>query len=185
MGEPRTRVNGVDGQLVRPLDTPRAAAAARATATAITGLRARLSAAVPDATWTVLVADRVLEGDDAHGRDYGLVVQHDEVRWTDLVAVLSVTERLLAGSGHPLPECAGSGGCQECRAVRALARLRRIWLTSGLTSEGVAAAAAAAARGVGSAGAGGLARDRAEARDPGADAGGDAAARAGQAPPGR
>ena len=159
MGEPRTRVNGVDGQLVRPLDTPRAAAAARATATAITGLRAQLSAAVPDATWAVLVADRVLEGDDAHGRDYGLVVQHDEVRWTDLVAVLSVTERLLAGLAHPRPDCAGAGGCQECRAGRALARLRRTWLTSGLTTEGVAAAAAQAARGVGSAGAGGPARD--------------------------
>lgn len=124
--------------IVRSVGTPRSAAAARAMDAAGVELGRVLSAAVGEPMWARLVALRGLEADDAFGRGQGLLVQHDEVRWADVLDVVelsSLVERL----GHPLPACARTSGCVVCRAGRALQRLRRIWAETGLSAEAVRA----------------------------------------------
>lgn len=42
------------------------------------------------------------------GRDLGLVVQHNELRWSDLLDVLDGVGPVIDDLGHPLPGCAGA-----------------------------------------------------------------------------
>ena len=121
---------------MRGIDTQRGMAAARAMESAGVELGGTLSAAVGNAMWARLVGSRGLQADDSYGRALGLVVQHDELGWADLLDALEVGAPLIEQLGHPLPSCAG-GGCAVCRAVRALPRLRRSWLETGLAPDNV------------------------------------------------
>jgi hypothetical protein len=64
-----------------------------------------------------------VRADDDLGRESGLVVQADELRWDELVELIRVAEEQLAIARH-----AGLDdwhpGCRDCQAVLAIARIR-------------------------------------------------------------
>lgn len=122
-------------KIVREIATERWTASTRATQDAGAELGRVLSAAAGETTWAQLLSARVLAADDRRGRDLGLVVQHDELRWADLLSVLDEVAPRLAAMGHPLPGCAGTR-CSVCQASRALLRVQRIWEEKGLTGAG-------------------------------------------------
>lgn len=78
---------------------------------------------------------RGLEADDRHGHQLGLVIQHDSVHWADVLDAVAVSAPIIEQLGHPLAECARSGRCGVCAAVRALSRLRARWMQTGLGAE--------------------------------------------------
>lgn len=92
-----------------------------------------LSPAVAQAMWAELFGVRVLRADDAHGRKHGLVVQHDEIRWADLLELALFATPAVEALSHPRTTCAVDGTCAPCRVVRALGRIRSTWLSSGMT----------------------------------------------------
>ena len=73
-----------------------------------------LSAAAADPMWARLLSSRVLAADDRRGRELGLVVQHHELRWSDLLDVLDGVTPVVDDLGHPLP-----GGAPERGAASA------------------------------------------------------------------
>lgn len=136
--------------IVRPIETPRAQASARAMEDASAELGQQLTAAVGEPMWARLYGSRVLEADDAHGHIEGLVVQHDQIRWADVLAVAAFAAPRIDADEHPGPACRTiAGGCPACRALRALARLRTAWSISGLDLDAVNAAVPVAAAGLG------------------------------------
>ncbi|MGL5857402.1 MAG: hypothetical protein ACRC35_03165 [Angustibacter sp.] len=90
----------------RPPARPRAAAAVRAVLVA----RAELERAGM-APWTgpqpemiaASLADAVLAANDVHGARAGLITQHDQMRWSDIAAVLDLLGAQVRDQGH-LPE---------------------------------------------------------------------------------
>lgn len=78
---------------------------------------------------------RGLEADDRHGHQLGLVIQHDSVHWADVLDAVAVSAPIIEQLGHPLAECARSGRCGVCAAVRALSRLRARWMQTGPGAE--------------------------------------------------
>jgi hypothetical protein len=70
-----------------------------------------------------LYAGSAVRSDDDHGRGSGLVVQADEMRWSELEELVRLAEAQLAsgrhaGLGHWHPDC------RDCQAVLAIARIR-------------------------------------------------------------
>jgi hypothetical protein len=61
--------------------------------------------------------------DDDHGRDRGLVVQADELRWSELAELARLAGARVDQDGH-----AAAGGwhqnCPACQAAAAIARIR-------------------------------------------------------------
>lgn len=136
--------------IVRPIETPRAQAGARAMEDAGAELGQQLSAAVGQQMWARLFGLRVLEADDAHGHIEGLVVQHDQIRWADILAVAAFAAPRIDADEHPGPACRDiTGGCPACRALRALSRLRIAWSISGLDLDTINAAASVGGAGLG------------------------------------
>lgn len=136
--------------IVRPVETPRAQAGARAMEDASAELGQQLGPAVGQPMWARLYGLRVLDADDSHGHGQGLVVQHDQVRWADVLAVAAFTAPRIDPADHPQPACRDiPGGCSDCRALRALARLRIAWAASRLDLDTVNAAASVGAAGLG------------------------------------
>lgn len=70
-----------------------------------------------------LYAGRAVRADDDHGRDAGLVVQADDLRWSELEQLVRVAESHVDAEGH-----AGVGtwhpDCADCEAALAIARIR-------------------------------------------------------------
>jgi hypothetical protein len=124
---------GRSGVVVRDVGTQRGSASARAMRAAGEELGRALSASVAEDMWAELFGVRVLRADDVHGREHGLLVQHDEVRWADVLAVAVFATPAIEALGHPRPGCAVDGSCGACEVVRALGRIRSIWRSSGLT----------------------------------------------------
>ena len=125
--------------VVRDIGTQRESAAGRAMTAAGEELGQILSPAVAQAMWAELFGVRVLRADDAHGRGQGLVVQHDEILWADLLELALFATPAVETLGHPQPTCALDGTCGPCRVVRALGRSRSTWLSSGMTLPGIGA----------------------------------------------
>lgn len=119
--------------VVRSVDTQRSVAAGRAMEAAGAELGEKLTPAVGQSILGQLYGTRVVEADDRHGRLHGFVVQHDQVAWADVLEVARMAAPAVQALGHPGPDCAVDPNCGPCRAVRALGRLRSIWMTSGLT----------------------------------------------------
>jgi hypothetical protein len=136
--------------IVRPIETPRAQASARAMEDTSIRLGQQLTAAVGQPMWARLYGFSVLEADDAHGHSQGLVVQHDRIRWADVLAVAAFAAPQIDPDDHPGAACRDiAGGCPACRARQALARLRTAWSISGLDLATVTAAVSVGATGLG------------------------------------
>lgn len=75
-------------------------------------LGAVLSPTVGQAVWAELFGVRVLRADDAHGHGHGMVTQHDEIRWVDLLELAVFAAPACQALQHPRPTCvrAVSGG---------------------------------------------------------------------------
>ncbi len=123
--------------VVRDVGTQRGSAPARATVAASEEPGQALSPAVG---WAELAGVRILRSDDAHGHEDGRVVQHDEIRWADLLDLALFSTPAVEALGHPRPTCAVDGTCGPCRIVRALGRIRSTWLSSGMSLPEVGAA---------------------------------------------
>ena len=107
--------------IVREPDLPRLTAAGAAVLTEME----RLTAAGVDRADLVagLFATRALVADDQHGRNPGIVVQADTLRWDELEdlaglagPVLDPTRHAGTGTWHP--------ACPACRGAQAAARIR-------------------------------------------------------------
>jgi hypothetical protein len=61
-----------------------------------------------------------VRADDDRGRDAGLVVQADELRWAELEELLRLVEPEVAADGHP----DGPARHVDCAAAAAVARVR-------------------------------------------------------------
>lgn len=134
------RRGGRGTAIVREIGTERWSAATRALQAAGEELGRVLSAAAAESMWARLLSSRVLAADDRRGRELGLVVQHNELRWADLLDVLDGMVPVMDGLGHPLPQCAGAR-CGVCLARRALLRVQRTWEETGLDAAEVRGAA--------------------------------------------
>jgi hypothetical protein len=141
MGTDQERRRGGRGTtIVREIGTERWSAATRALQAAGEEIGRVLSAAAAESMWARLLSSRVLAADDRRGRDLGLVVQHNELRWPDLLDVLDGVVPVIDDLGHPLPGCAGAP-CGVCRARRALLRVQRTWEETGLEAAEIRGAA--------------------------------------------
>jgi hypothetical protein len=107
--------------IVREPDLPRIAAATRAVLAEFERLH-ELAGHRPDIL-ARLYAVRAVTADDDHGRAQGLVVQADELRWTELEHLVRLAETRLEPGAH------GEVGtwhqdCPDCQAVLAIGRIR-------------------------------------------------------------
>jgi hypothetical protein len=70
-----------------------------------------------------LYAGSAVRADDDHGREHGLVIQADEMRWSELDQLVRLAESQVDTGQH-----AGVGtwhqDCPDCQAVLAIARVR-------------------------------------------------------------
>lgn len=107
--------------IVREPDVRRLAAAAQAVLAEFDRLR-ELVGHRPEIL-AHLYAGTAVRADDDHGRSAGLVVQADELRWSELEELVRLAEAQLEPGQH-----AGLGtwhpGCPDCQAVLAVARIR-------------------------------------------------------------
>jgi hypothetical protein len=107
--------------IVREPDARRLAAAARALLAEFDRLR-ELVGHRPEIL-AHLYAGSAVRADDDHGRSAGLVIQADELRWSELEELVRLAEAQLEPGQH-----AGLGtwhpGCPDCQAVLAVARIR-------------------------------------------------------------
>jgi hypothetical protein len=107
--------------IVREPDLPRLTAAGAAVRVELD----RLSAAGVDRADVVagLYAARAVVADDQHGREHGLVVQADRLRWDELEDLVGLAGPVLDPARH-----AGTGtwhpACPACRGAQAAARIR-------------------------------------------------------------
>jgi hypothetical protein len=110
-----------DARIVREPELRRLAAAARAVLAEFDRVRA-LVGHRPDLL-AHLYAGRAVRADDEYGRDAGLVIQADELRWAEVERLMRVAEEHLDEGAH-----AGVGtwhpGCADCEAVLVVARVR-------------------------------------------------------------
>lgn len=108
-------------RIVREPDLRRLAEATRAVLAEFDRLR-ELVGHRPDVL-AHLYAGRAVRADDDHGRALGLVVQADELRWSELDQLVRLAEAALDGDRH-----GGVGTwhprCADCEAVLAMARIR-------------------------------------------------------------
>jgi hypothetical protein len=157
--------------IVREPDVRRLAAATRAVLAEFDRLR-ELVGHRPEIL-AHLYAGTAVRADDDHGRSAGLVVQADELRWSELEELVRLAEAQLVpgqhaglGSWHP--------GCADCQAVLAVARIRarHRYRTVGTGSGPAASPATGPAAGPAASPAGGLGRGGPAADAGGADRGG-------------
>ncbi len=108
-------------RIAREPDLPRIAAATRAVLAEFERLR-DLTGHRPEVL-ARLYAGRAVAADDDHGRAHGLVVQADELRWTELEHLVRLAETRLEPGQH-----ADVGtwhqDCPDCQAVLAIGRIR-------------------------------------------------------------
>lgn len=106
--------------IVREPDLPRVAAATRAAL-------AELRRARPAGQWAVgqlapVLAGEVIAADDDHGREHGLVVQADGLRWPELLVLAEVVGPALDLDRH-MTTNAVHADCPRCTAVQAYRRI--------------------------------------------------------------
>jgi RES domain-containing protein len=108
--------------IVRPLDTPRLAAAERGVSAKMGEVLNRAGARWEPRLLANLYAAAALEADDAHGAEHDLLTQHHKIVRADLAAVLGLAAEALDGQ-HAVPGKLHRG-CPQCDAVFALGRVR-------------------------------------------------------------
>ena len=105
--------------IVREPDLPRIAAATRA-------ILGELARPRPAGQWDTqylapALASRALSADDDHGREHGMVVQADQLRWPELQALADVVKPVLDFDQH-MTTNAVHPDCPQCTAIQAYRR---------------------------------------------------------------
>ena len=106
--------------IVREPDLPRIAAATRA-------VLGELARPRPAGQWDTqylapALASRAINADDDHGREHGLVIQADELRWPELQALAEVVKPVLDFDRH-MTTNAVHPDCHQCTAIQAYRRI--------------------------------------------------------------
>jgi hypothetical protein len=106
--------------IVREPDLPRIAAATRA-------ILGELARPRPAGQWDTqylapALASRALNADDDHGREHGLVIQADQLRWPELQALAEVVKPVLDFDRH-MTTNAVHRDCSQCTAIQAYRRI--------------------------------------------------------------
>jgi hypothetical protein len=106
--------------IVREPDLPRIAAATRA-------VLGELGRPRPAGQWASeylapMLANRALDADDDHGREHGLVIQADELRWPELEALAETVKAVLDFDRH-MTTNAVHAECLQCTAIQAYRRI--------------------------------------------------------------
>ena len=106
--------------IVREPDLPRIGAATRA-------ILGELARPRPAGQWATdylapALASRALNADDDHGREHGLVIQADELRWAELQALAEIVRPVLDFHRH-MATNAVHADCQQCTAIQAYRRI--------------------------------------------------------------
>ncbi len=110
-------------KIVWPIDLQRLRAGQRAVLAAMGQVRQSFGPRPDPVAVASLYTEAVLAADDGYSRAVGLIVQHDEVVWADLVAAHALFGPHVEASTH-----GGVGtwhpNCAECEAVGAFGRIR-------------------------------------------------------------
>jgi hypothetical protein len=106
--------------IVREPDLPRIAAATRA-------VLGELARPRPAGQWDTqylapALASRAINADDDHGREHGVVIQADQLRWPELQALAEVVKPVLDFDRHMTTNAVHSG-CEQCTAIQAYRRI--------------------------------------------------------------
>ena len=68
-----------------------------------------------------MLASRALNADDDHGREHGLVIQADDIRWPELLVLAELATTVLDFDRHMTTNAVHAG--PQCTAIQAYRRI--------------------------------------------------------------